>query len=175
MKIFVGSSSHNDIPQKYLKNNYLKKILKGNDLVFGASKDGLMGQTYNIAKENNKKVIASLPKFYNESLEGLDCTETFITNTMPESTIKAINSCDIILFIPGGLGTLYEIFFSIQTKICHEHNKPIIIYNYLHFYDDIIKQLNKMLKENFIKQKDTELYHISNNINDVLSYLKEIK
>ena len=52
MKLFIGCSSTNNIPDKYLKDcsNYLDELLRENDIVFGGCSTGLMGLAYNITK-----------------------------------------------------------------------------------------------------------------------------
>ena len=66
MKIFIGCSANNNIPEKYIKDckEYLKNILKENDLIFGACNDGLMGISYRIAKKNKRNITGICPEIY---------------------------------------------------------------------------------------------------------------
>ena len=75
MKIFIGSSSSENIEEKYKEDCrlLLEEILKNNDLIFGACNRGLMGISYKIAKNNKRKVTGMCPKVYKESLQELEC------------------------------------------------------------------------------------------------------
>ena len=75
MKLFIGCSSSNNIPDKYLKDcsNYLEELLRENDIVFGGCSTGLMGLAYNITKEYNNKVIGISPTIFKSDLDILDC------------------------------------------------------------------------------------------------------
>ena len=80
---------------------------------------------------------------------------------------------NLIIFLPGGLGTIDEIFTSIESKRANEHDNDIIIVNFNNYYDDLIKQLNKMYKEKFADSYNKELYYIADNIDEVISYIEE--
>ena len=77
MKLFIGCSSTNNIPDKYLKDcsNYLDELLRENDIVFGGCSTGLMGLAYNITKENKKKLNGKYTTIFKSDLDILDCDE----------------------------------------------------------------------------------------------------
>lgn len=173
MKLFVGSSASQDISNKYLDDceKYLDELLKDNDLLFGASDKGLMGISYKSARKNDRRISAILPKIYEDSLIELQCDENIITSNMIESTTELIKKCDAMIFIPGGFGTMYELFIALQLKICGEHNKPIIIYNSCGFYDNLCVFIEKLFDEKFAKKYVHDMYHISSSAEDTIKYL----
>ena len=71
MKLFIGCSSTNNIPDKYLKDcsNYLDELLRENDIVFGGCSTGLMGLAYNITKEYGNKVTGISPNIFKSDLD----------------------------------------------------------------------------------------------------------
>ena len=123
-------------------------------------------------KKNNRKVIGICPKVYADNFDILDCDEEIVTDTMLDSTIKIIERSNAIIVLPGGYGTLYELFASIQEKVSKEHNLPIILYNSCGFYNGLIEFVKKLKNENFIKTELEENFFIANNVEEVLSYLK---
>lgn len=174
MKLFIGCSSSNDIPKEYLDDSkeLLEELMKANDLVFGASNAGLMGLSHNVALSHNRSVIGICPVAYKDDFKNLKCTQEIITKTVSERTEGLIRESDVLIFLPGGIGTIYELFSSIESKRCHEFNKPIIIYNSNNFYDILLEFMNKMYNEKFVKEKDKDNYVIMNTKEEVITYLE---
>ena len=174
MKLFIGCSSSNDIPEQYFINciNYLEELFKlDNDLVFGAYNKGLMSTSYNLAQKYNRKIIGITPKIFEDALKDLDCTETIITNTINDRTTALIKESDALIFLPGGIGTIYELLSAIESKRSGEFNKPIIIYNCNNFFDKLLSFLDNIYLEKFTLSKVKECYYVSNNITDTINYL----
>ena len=175
MLLYIGCSANNDISAEIIKDceNLLNKVLKENDLIFGAYNQGLMGLSYEIAKKNNRKVIGICPEEYQEGLKDLECDEEIVTKSIQESTTMIIDTCDAIILLPGGFGTIYELFTTLYRKICHEHDKKIIVYNSNGYYDNLVLQLEDMYKNNFARDKVRENYLISNDQEEIINYLKK--
>lgn len=175
MNLFIGCSSKNEILPKYEEDckNYLKFLLKDNDLVFGADNTGLMGLSHDIASKHNKNIIGICPKRYKSDFNNLKCTTEITTNSTIERINMMIENSDALIFLPGGIGTLAELFVSLDSKRCHEIERPMILYNSLGVYDDILIFLDKLCKEGFITNDVLELLHISNSAEDTLNYIEE--
>lgn len=174
MKLFIGSSANDFLPEKYLQDctNYLDELFKLNyDLVFGATNRGIMALSYNAAKKYNKKVIGICPEIYKDNYKTLDCNESLLTKTVNERTKGVIDCSDAIIFLPGGIGTIYELFTAIETKRSKEFNKPIVIYNSCGYYNNLLTFLNQAIKENFISEEVITLFHISDSVTDTINYI----
>lgn len=174
MKLFIGCASSKDIPEKYFKDceNYLKTLFKeDNDLIFGAYNKGIMGLSYDIACANKRKITGICPEVYKNDLKALELDTEGLTDTISERTMKLINDSDAIIFLPGGIGTMQELFTAIECKRSNEFDKPIIIYNSNNYYDKIFSALDKIYNEKFTDRKVSKCYHISNSIEDTLDYL----
>ncbi len=173
MKLFIGCSSSNDIPQKYIDDCkiYLEELLIGNDIVFGACSDGLMGISYNIAKKNNKKITGICPVSFKEDLQKLECDYEELTETISQRTTSVIDASDALIFLPGGIGTIYELFTAIESKRSHEFDKPIVIYNSCNYFDKLFSFLELIYSESFTSDRVKKCYHISNTAEDTLNYI----
>ena len=81
MRIFVGCSSKDEIPEKYKKDceQLLEKLFVNNDLVFGAYDSGLMGIAYHQALKNNKDIIGICPNIYKDDFNNLKCNKEITT------------------------------------------------------------------------------------------------
>ena len=177
MKLFIGCSSSNDIPKDYLSDceNYLNVLLKDNDVVFGACNSGLMGLSYNIAKKNDNKVTGICPVSYKDDLLSLDCDEERLTDSISDRTDKVIECADALVFLPGGIGTIYELFTAIESKRSHEFDKPIVIYNSNHYFDKLLEFLETMYDQRFTATKVKDCYYVSSSPEDTLEYLNNYK
>lgn len=174
MKLFIGSSSCEDIPKEYVDDctNLLEVLLKDNDLVFGAYNKGLMGISYEIAKKNHRYIIGICNEFYKDSLKDLECDVEEFTKSMVESTLKIYENSDALIILPGGFGTIYEFFTANYSKVCNEINIPIILYNSCGYYDKLISFMDDVCRNNFVREQERGNFVVANTIDEVLSYLK---
>ena len=173
MKVFIGCSAQEQIPDNIHNDcrELLEVILKDNDLIFGACDTGIMGDAYRIAKKNNRKVIGMCSKFYEEDFSRLECDKKILTEYFIDSTLKIIQNSDAILILPGGFGTLYELFTTIYSKLCDEHNLKIVLYNSCGHYDELINFIEKMYKNKFAKEEIKKRFFIANTKEEVINYL----
>lgn len=178
MKIAVCCSSSNDIDKKYMESSkiILEQIfMQGNDLVFGASNSGIMGIAYKIAKQLNRNVIGITTERYKDDLKDLDCDIEILTKNVTERTKEIINNSDLLLFLPGGIGTLCEFITSIEMKRNEEFDKPIIICNDTGYFDELLQMLNKVYEKNFTGENVRLSYNIANSYKDVIDLINKYR
>lgn len=169
MNIAIFCSSSEEINKKYIESsrNVLESLFeRNNNLVFGTYSKGIMGLSYRIAKENKRKVIGISPN--EKDFLNLKCDEEIITKSVNERTDNMIEKADVLLFLPGGIGTVYELFTAIEKKRNKEYYKPIYIYNETGFFNDILQILNKIFEEKFSSSRDGENYEVINEKNRLL-------
>jgi len=177
MKIFIGCSGSDNMPKIYMDDceKLISILFKNNhDLVFGASDKGLMGLSYNLAKENNREIIGICPEAYQEDFKQLECDLELTTKTIGNRTDKLIELSDIIIFLPGGIGTVYELMTVIESKRSGEFNKPVLIYNCNGYYDKLFEFLDQIYDQNITSPTVKECYHIANSLDDTLEFLNNI-
>lgn len=175
--IFVGCSASIDINKEYITGceELLDTLFEfGNSLIFGASTRSLMGLSYNVAKAHNCNIVGVCPEVYKSNFKTVECTE-IITDSVSNRTKKMIDLSDIILFLPGGIGTVYEFFSALESKRADEFDKPIIVYNLYGYYDELLKFMDKVYQEKFSKVSDKEYYFISDSIDEIVDYIKKYK
>lgn len=178
MKIAVCCSSSDNIDKKYIESSdrLLEQIFKrGNDLVFGAMNNGIMGIAYKNAKKHNRNVIGIAPEIYKDDFKDLECDTEILTKSINDRTEALVNNSDILLFLPGGVGTIYELISAIEMKRSKEFDKPIIVYNETGFFDEMLQMLNKIYQRNFTNQNVRASYNISNDYMTVLDLLSKFK
>lgn len=178
MELFVACSSSDKISNRYLEacREYLSELFDNdNNLVFGASSKGLMGLSYRLSKEKGKNVTGICPVAYKDDLRDLDCENTILTKSISERTDELIAKSDAIIFLPGGIGTIYEFFASLESKRCGEFDKPMIIYNACGYFDKMFEFLDVLYQEEFSSSKIKNCYYFSNSADDTLNYIKNYK
>lgn len=154
-RIFIGCSSYETIDKKYInlsKDVALICTKKNLNLIFGANSKSMMGKVYEVFKENEKKVLGVQLKNYKKSSKDLDCKVIFKDSTLKQ--VEIFSKSDILLFLPGGIGTLNEIVSTITLKRNKEINGKIIIFNYNNFYDYLLKHISSLEKKSFSLKED---------------------
>ena len=172
--VFCGSSSGSDKifeEQAYL----LGKTLAENkiDLVYGGAKVGLMGAVANGVLQNGGKVIGVLPNFLSvKEIAHEELTELILVETMHERKTKMNELSDGVIALPGGFGTLEELFEMVTWAQLGLHKKPVAILNTNGFYNSLIEMIQKMVVEGFLKQINQQMLLTSDNISGVLEKMK---
>ena len=78
------------------------------------------------------------------------CTELITVETMSDRKATMKELADVFVVLPGSYGTLDEMFDVIAAAIVGEHKKQLIVVNENGFYDDLIRQIERMIYEKFI-------------------------
>jgi len=173
--VFCGSSEGND-PAILLAAYDLGMTLakNGTTLVYGASKIGVMGKVALGALENDGKVIGIIPDFLKlKEVVHVGLTELIVTDNMQERKLQMHDLSDGIITLPGGYGTLEELFEMITWAQLGLHQKPIGILNTNGFYDDLLKMLRKMVTQGFLKIENYNMLLVDDSVDGLLKQMKE--
>ena len=171
MNIFVGGSSRNNLKKIYYEEaKKLSKYLhnKNHNLIIGCDM-GIIKEVASSLSKNKVTIIEAKP-YQEENYK----YEMQLLDSIKERKNRIIEISDILIFLPGGIGSLDEIFTSIESKRANEHNKEIIIVNINNYYDNLIKMLDIMYKEHFADPIEN-LYIIKDSIEDLINYFKSTK
>lgn len=132
-------------------------------LVYGGASIGLMGAVADAVLESGGSVIGVIPKtLVNYEIAHAGLTELHIVEGMHERKKLMYDSSDAFLSLPGGMGTLDEMFEILTWSQLKLHSKPCFIYNFQGFYDSLLAYLQHSHREGFIQPQH-------------LSMLEEIK
>ena len=139
------------------------------NIIMGSGTKGLMGTVKELAKENG--CMLTVVGYNDDELNKNDATVKIKVESPVERTKILLEESDVLLFGPGGLGTFSELFSILTTKVEVEDDKPVIIYNEDHSYDDIISLLEKKEKDGSISKSYKETFTIINNKEDLATIL----
>ena len=175
--VFCGSSEGNDnaiIEQA----SQLGKTLAEREitLVYGASKLGIMGKVAQAALDNGGKVLGIIPKFLKmKEVVHLGLDEMITTENMHERKLQMQEKSDAFIALPGGFGTLEELFEIITWSQLGLHHKPIGLLNTSGFYDHLIAMLEEMVRRGFLKMENFELLIVDDKIESLLEKMENFK
>lgn len=174
MKICLYGSGSSKIDDCYKEVGYkLGETIakKGHSMVFGAGSNGMMGSTSRGVCDNNGKVLGICPEWINEFETISSDFEVIYTKSMDERKNLFLEKSDAFIVVPGGLGTLDELFEVLTLKKLKRHSKPVVIFNINHFYDTMVEMLNQMVEENVIP--DDSIYKVTTTVEESISYLEK--
>jgi hypothetical protein len=146
---------------------------KGIEIVYGGAKVGLMGAVADGALQAGGKVIGVLPEFLkSKEIAHLQLTELILVDSMHERKTKMNELCDGVIALPGGFGTLEELFEMLTWAQLGLHTKPIAVLNINGFYDPLLNMLQIMVENGFLKEINQKMLIVSDTIDDLLLQMK---
>lgn len=157
--VFCGSSS-GDSPEFIQATKDLGHYLGSNgiDLVYGGGNVGLMGVIADSFLESGAKVYGVIPEHLkSKEIAHKALTELKIVANMHERKAAMAQMADAFVALPGGSGTLEEIFEAWTWGQLGHHCKPCAFYNVAGFYDPLIEMITKMSDSGFLKPQYAEM------------------
>ncbi|HRO41903.1 MAG TPA: TIGR00730 family Rossman fold protein [Flavipsychrobacter sp.] len=172
--VFCGSSEGYN--ETYKETGYqLGAILaeRGYDLVYGGAKIGVMGAVAEGALQNGGKVTGVIPHFLRtKEVAHEDLSEMILTETMHERKLKMHELSDGIIAMPGGWGTLEELFEMMTWAQLGLHQKPIGLLNTNGFYEPLLALFHNMIEEGFLKEVFREMIVVSEDVFELLEKME---
>lgn len=146
---------------------------RGHILVFGGGNSGMMGASARGAKSSGGKVIGISPAFFN--VDGVlfpHSDELILTETMHERKMLLRDHADAFAVTPGGIGTLDEFFEVLTLRQLGCHFKPIGLLNVDGCFDSLLRMLDEMIADGYMKADCRELYGVFETPAALLDYLE---
>ena len=141
-------------------------------LIYGGGNKGLMGGVANAVLEKQGKVTGIIPQLLKEWEHAHDnLTTLHVVDDMHTRKKMIYEMCDAAIVLPGGYGTLDEMFEMITWNSLKIHNKKLLLLNTANFYDALLAHANKMFTEGFLYEDWRERIIICNTPEAVISFL----
>lgn len=176
MNICIFGSSSEQIDKIYLETaEHLGAQIagRGDSVVFGAGKYGVMGAAARGAVSRGGTLIGVSPRFFIDDGVIFDgCTELIFTETMRERKAIMEDRADAFVICAGGIGTFEEFFEVLTLKQLSRHSKPIVIYNVNGYYDAMLDMMNKSVEEKFMAQDCRRLYTVAETEQEVFEQIE---
>jgi uncharacterized protein (TIGR00730 family) len=171
--ICVYCSSSEAVPTEYFQAaEALGRLIaqRGYALVFGGGEIGLMGALARAASANGGWVVGVIPKALVQlAYERAD--EMIVTKDLRERKAIMEQRADAFVALPGGFGTLEELFEMITLKQLSFHDKPVVLVNTSGFYDPLVGLFEQIYAAGFTKAVYRQLYHVAADPDGALDYV----
>ena len=126
----------------------------GIGLVYGGASVGLMGVVADAVLRANGDVTGVIPQsLVDKEIAHPGLTQMHIVDTMHERKALMAKMSDGFVALPGGIGTLEELFEMWTWAQLGLHDKPCVLLNVAGYYDELIGFLDKMTDSGYLKQK----------------------
>lgn len=143
------------------------------NLVYGGGRVGLMGAIADSVMANDGEVFGVIPKFLNSKEIGhRDITQLLEVDTMHERKAKMNLLCDGVIALPGGFGTMEELFEMLTWGQLGLHQKPIGLLNVDGFYDHLILFIEHMVKTGLLKKENQQMLLFANDIHELIDKME---
>jgi uncharacterized protein (TIGR00730 family) len=152
LAVFCGSK--NGVNPLFVQHAVqLGKLLAENNitLIYGGANIGIMGAIADATMNNGGRVVGIIPKVlvdWERKHEAI--TELIVTEDMHDRKKIIYDRSDAVLVLPGGFGTLDELFETITWNQLSIHEKHVFILNSGGFYTHLISHIEQMKEEHFL-------------------------
>jgi uncharacterized protein (TIGR00730 family) len=175
--IFCGSSEGTDDIYMIQARMLGQKLAEQNiELIYGGANVGLMGAVADGALSKGGRVTGVLPGFLKaKEIAHKNLTRLITVETMHERKARMNGLCDGAIALPGGFGTLDELFEMLTWGQLGLHKKPIALLNINGFYDLLIEYIQSMVEKGFLKAENRQMILVSDNIDDLLDKMRSYR
>ena len=172
--IFCGANSSLDleveIQAKKMMSDFSKEKI---ELIYGGAAIGVMGTLATELMSHGGTVTGVIPQhLMNKEVAHAGLTKLHVVKDMHERKQLMYKLSDAFLVLPGGMGTLDELFEIVTWRQLGLHGKPIAILNINHYYDHLLAFLDHSVSEGLVKQSDRNLIFASSDWSQILNHFK---
>jgi len=146
---------------------------RGLRLVYGGGNIGTMGVLARAALEKGGEVTGVIPRKLYELVDHVELTELVIARDMHERKARMAEAADAFIAMPGGIGTLEELFEVWAWRQIGYHAKPVGLLEVAGFYGPLLDFLGKVSREGFLKPVHLEDLIVENEPDRLLDRLME--
>ena len=144
----------------------------GKWLIYGGTNRGLMEVLARSTKSHGGFVMGVVPSIVEERGNVSDLLDvTFKTENLSDRKDVMLRESEIALALPGGVGTLDEIFHVMASATIGYHHKQVVLYNIDGFWDGIIDFLSGLEKQHFAHSPLDSFFKVADNFEELVSIL----
>jgi len=171
--IFCGSSEgYNELYRETAYELGVMLAQRSIEIIYGGAKVGLMGALADGALLHGGKVTGVIPYFLKtKEVEHDGLTELIVVDSMHERKQKMSKLCDGVITLPGGWGTMDELFEMMTWSQLGLHDKPIALLNVNGFFDALKALCDNMVTDGFVNESVNNSLLISESPEELLEQM----
>lgn len=168
--VFCGSSPGNDSAYADAAQSVGQGLVENDSqLVYGGGRAGLMGVVADAVLAAGGKVTGVIPRaLVDQEIAHGGLTQLVVVETMHERKAKMADLADGFIALPGGVGTLEEIFEQWGWARLGIHAKPCAFFDVKGFFDPVRTMLDQMLRAGFIRKEHTDIITFASALGQIL-------
>lgn len=151
---------------KYLAQNNIR-------LIYGGADSGLMGEMANTSLEYGGEVIGVIPSLIAAEVKHSSLTHLIEVETMSQRKEEMMRLSDAFIALPGGYGTIEELFESITLAQLGYQHKPCALLNVDDFFTTLLAFLDHSVENGFIKPIHREMLIVENSLENMFKMFRE--
>ena len=172
--VYCGSSSHIDPLYKKIALEVGQAIAsQKRRLIYGGGHVGLMGVVADAALAAGGSVVGIIPEHIRvHEVQHTGLTELHVVENMHIRKSMMAEKADAFIALPGGFGTLEELFEILTWKQIGLHTKPILIYNVDGFWDTMLAMIEHLITEKFAPESNRRLFTVVTSTQEMVRALE---
>ena len=175
MRIGIFCSANNLIdPTFFLLTEELGRwaARNGHIIVFGGVNQGLMECVAKAVKESGGETVGVVPSIVEETGRTSQYNDRVLTcNNLNERKQLMLDESDVFIALPGGVGTLDEVFTVAASYTIGYHHKRVILYNMLGFWDATIAMLDDLQQRGMVRGRWRDYICVANSLQEIASLI----
>ena len=174
--VYCGSSDRGPAAHKAAAQAFGRELARrGVRLVYGGGRIGVMGTLADAVLDGGGAVTGIIPDFLMRHEVGHQgITELEIVATMHERKARMAELSDGFVILPGGLGTLDELFEIVTWKQLGLHSKPIVVVNNAGYWDDLRTMIDSIVAAGYARPENAALAAFVGSVDEVFATLAQL-
>ena len=173
--VYCGSSGAVDMRYREAASELGRRLAAaGIELIYGGGRVGLMGLLADAALAASGKVTGIIPtRLRDAEVAHLGVTELVVVDSMHDRKRLMAQKADAFAVLPGGIGTLDELFETLSWKQLELHDKPILLVDIDGYWAPLRALLDNIVVNGFARPQTRRLVHVVPSVSALMAVLSE--
>ena len=171
MKICIFCSANDRIdPEFFVQTRLLGQwaATQGHDIVFGGVNQGLMECVAQATKAAGGRTIGVVPRIIEKTGRVSDFVDVEVAcDDLTDRKQMMLDMSDLFIALPGGIGTLDEVFTVAASATIGYHQKPVVLFNIKNYWQPLMAMLDQMAEQGMVRGDWHNYIYVADNINDI--------
>lgn len=174
-KIGVYLSSKENLPESYVQaarevGELIGKT--GRILIYGGARKGLMEVLAQSVKQHGGRVYGMIPEIIEKRGLVSDAIDvTFRCVDLSDRKMMMNRESDVLVALPGGIGTLDEVFTVMANTVIGIRHQPVVFYNVDGCWDALLAALDNLFEQGLVSGSPSDYYSVAHNIQELASLI----
>lgn len=174
-KIGVYLSSKENLPENYVQAaREVGELIgrTGRILIYGGARKGLMEVLAQSVKQHGGRVYGMVPEIIEKRGLVSDAIDvTFRCVDLSDRKMMMNRESDVLVALPGGIGTLDEVFTVMANTVIGIRHQPVVFYNVDGCWDALLAALDNLFEQGLISGSPSDYYSVAHNIQELASLI----